>query len=323
MNLLTVNNISYKREDAYAVKAISFTQNYFEKIAIAGETGSGKTTLLKMIAGLVQPSSGEMMFRQQKIVGPNDQLIPGHPGIAYLSQDFELRHNYWVYEVLEYANKLPNKAAGEMYSICQVEHLLNRRTDQLSGGERQRVALARLLTTSPELLLLDEPFSNLDTLHKQTIKQVIHDIGRKLKITCILVSHNADDILSWADHVLILRNGELIQQGTPPEIYEQPVDEYCAALFDEYHLLNPEQFGFNNITANGKKLLVRPSQIRIIPYAATGINGIVNRVLYFGSYFVVEVIVSNQLLKVKTAENNIAEGDAISIQLSVSKPWFI
>lgn len=323
MALLAVHHISRNKGEREAVKQISFTQNAFEKIAVAGETGSGKTTLLKMIAGLEQPSSGEIFFNQQKVLGPNDQLIPGHPGIAYLSQDFELRHNYWVYEVLEYANQLSKKAAAEIYTVCQVDHLLKRRTDQLSGGERQRVALARLLTTSPKLLLLDEPFSNLDALHKQTIKQVIHDVGEKLQITCTLVSHHAEDILSWADTILILRNGALIQQGTPQQIYEQPVDEYCAALFDDYQLLDPVQFNFITNEAKGKKLLVRPSQIKIVPYNTNGMNGTVSRVFYFGSYQVVEVLINHQLLKIRITESNLVAGDDVTIQLNSKDGWFV
>ncbi|HEY6505584.1 MAG TPA: ATP-binding cassette domain-containing protein, partial [Chitinophagaceae bacterium] len=169
MFFLKVNDTSRQEKEIFSVKNVSFSQRSFEKIAIAGETGSGKTTLLKMIAGLIQPTAGEILFENKKVIGPNDQLIPGHPAIAYLSQHFELLNNYWVHEILEMANKLNENEATGIFRVCQVEHLLNRRTNQLSGGEKQRIALARLLITSPRLLLLDEPFSNLDIIHKNTI----------------------------------------------------------------------------------------------------------------------------------------------------------
>jgi len=152
------------------VKNISFTQQAKEKIAIAGATGSGKTTLLKMIGGFIQPSSGEIIFKDARVIGPDEQLLPGHTKIAYLSQHFELRNNYKVHELLEMQNKISDEAAALIYTVCRIEHLLKRRTDELSGGERQRIVLASLLTASPELLLLDEPFSNLDRHHK-TINQ--------------------------------------------------------------------------------------------------------------------------------------------------------
>ncbi len=205
MTLLTVKNISKKEKENLVVKDINFTQNPFQKIVIAGETGSGKTTLLKMIAGWIQPTTGEIRFKQKRVLGPEEHLIPGHPGIGYLSQHFELPNNYWVHEILEYANTLTLEQAIALYTVCRIEHLLQRRTDQLSGGEKQRIALARLLTASPQLLLLDEPFSNLDMLHKKIMKSVIHDIGEKLGITCLMVLHEAPDILSWADTILVMK----------------------------------------------------------------------------------------------------------------------
>ncbi|HEY0610611.1 MAG TPA: ATP-binding cassette domain-containing protein, partial [Chitinophaga sp.] len=162
MSLLNVSAISKQQDGAFILKDISFEQRRFQHIAIAGETGSGKSTLLKVIGGLAQPDSGQVTFEGGRVKGPNEVLIPGHPGVAYLSQYFELRHNYWVEEILSYANKLTDEEAQNIYEICQIDHLFRRRTDQLSGGEKQRIALARLLTTSPRLLLLDEPFSNLD-----------------------------------------------------------------------------------------------------------------------------------------------------------------
>ncbi len=131
MALLSVSGISKEGKGNFSVKDISFTQEYAQNIAIAGETGSGKTTLLKMIAGLVEPSAGEIRFQNNKIIGPNDQLIPGHPGIGYLSQYFELRNNYWVNDLLEMSNRLTEEDAANLYQICQIDHLTGRRTDQL------------------------------------------------------------------------------------------------------------------------------------------------------------------------------------------------
>src|SRR5262245_42297680 len=133
MTLLNVLGISKKDERGFELKNISFTQEKFSKIAIAGETGSGKSTLLKIIAGLIQPDSGTALFEGKKILGPNDKLVPGHPGIAYLSQHFELPINLRVEQVLEYANLLTDEAATALYEICEISHLVKRRTNQLSG----------------------------------------------------------------------------------------------------------------------------------------------------------------------------------------------
>ena len=326
MVLLKVSGLSKKEKGAFTVKEVSFEQPAFQKIAIAGETGSGKTTLLKMIAGLVQPDSGEMFFEQKKLKGPNDQLIPGHAGIAYLSQHFELRNNYWVHEILSYANELTQEAADTLYRVCRIDHLLTRRTDQLSGGEKQRIALARLLIGAPRLLLLDEPFSNLDAVHRSMVKSVIDDINTRLGISCIMVSHDAPDILSWADTILVMKEGALIQQATPQEVYRQPVDEYCAGLFGEYNILNKEEAALldpSYLNEKGeKKMLLRPEQLQI-DNESPGLEGIVQNSWFMGSYYTIEVATGRQQVKVRTLTSPFEKGAVVKLSLSAGRPWYI
>jgi ABC-type Fe3+/spermidine/putrescine transport system ATPase subunit len=325
MALLSVSGVSKEGKGNFSVKSISFTQESFQNIAIACETGSGKTTLLKMIAGLLEPSAGEIRFENRKIIGPNEQLIPGHPGIGYLSQYFELRNNYWVHDLLEMSNKLTEDEAKNLYSICQIDHLTDRRTDQLSGGEKQRIALARLLTGSPRLLLLDEPFSNLDAVHKRTIKKVIHDLGEKMNISFILVSHDASDILSWADKVLVMKDGQVIQQGTPQQIYEQPVNEYCAALLGDYNLIEMNQASafaaLPGVDLNKKNLLIRPEQFSITTSAKNAVEGIIQQILYWGSYYTIDVLVDQQIIRVKTNQPQLTTGSKLFLSFSAEDVW--
>lgn len=320
MAFLQVNNISRTEGDKLAVNHVSFTMERHQKIAISGETGSGKTSLLKMIAGLAQPSAGEILFEGKRITGPNEQLIPGHPQIAYLSQYFELRNNYWVYELMEMANKLPEAYAQQLYAVCQVEHLLKRRTNQLSGGEKQRIALARLLTTRPQLLLLDEPFSNSDALHKTVIKKVIHDIGEQLAISCILVSHDPLDVLSWADSILIIKDGDIIQQGSPKQVYYEPTDDYCAGLFGDYNKLTADSLLINPVIRNSLTkpyLYVRPEKIAITAAGKNGLQGTIESVLFCGSYYTVEVKAADQFYRVRTLRDTFSPGDTITLSLSI------
>jgi iron(III) transport system ATP-binding protein len=207
-----------------------------QRIGIAGATGSGKSTLLKIIAGLEQSDTGRVYLEDQPVNGPLEQLIPGHPRIAYLSQHFELRNNYWVHEILSYANTLSSTQANQLYQRCDIAHLLNRRTHQLSGGERQRVALARLLSGQPDLLLLDEPFSNLDWIHKTTLQRIIEALHTEDGLTLMMVSHDANDLLGWADEIWILHEGKLIQQGTPQSVYFQPAIPTLNGLFGPGHI---------------------------------------------------------------------------------------
>ncbi len=301
-NLLTVSNISFGDEENRVLTNINFSQYSFQKMVIAGETGSGKSTLLKIIAGLEQPSFGEVLFGNQKVKGPAEQLVPGHPQIAYLSQQFELPNSLRVEQVLEYSNTLSPAAESKIFSVCRIKHLLKRRTNELSGGEKQRIAIARLLIQQPALLLLDEPFSNLDRMLKGVLKAGIDDIGRKLKITCILVSHDPEDTLPWADEILVLRAGKIIQRGSPKEIYESPLNTYVAGLFGAYNALGSDSIKKLGIKAAKQKMIVRPEQFQLVPKGAKTISGQIEKVHFLGSHLLLEVEVKEQLFCVATNE---------------------
>ncbi len=292
----------------------TFTIKQFQKTAIMGETGSGKSTVMKIIGGLSQPDGGETFFLGEKVKGPNDKLIPGHPGIAYLSQHFELFNNYYVHELLEYASKLPDDDANIIFEICKISHLLKRRTDQLSGGERQRIALARELVRLPKLLLLDEPFSNLDMVNKRTIKQVVHDISASLNITCILVSHDPEDVLSWADQVLIFQNGEMIQQGSPKEIYFNPINAYAAALTGDHNVIETSSVQLRKAfdIQDNHSSIIRPEQIQITEH---GIHADVVNVTFCGDHTKLEVRTHEQSLLIFALFSKVEIGDNVRISL--------
>lgn len=327
MSLLSVSGISKQSERGFVLRDISFNQQPFQKIAIAGETGSGKSSLMKIIAGLMQPDGGVVLFENERVLGPEEKLIPGHKGIAYLSQHFELRNNYKVEELLEMANKISQHEAETIYEICQITHLLNRRTDELSGGEKQRIATARLLITSPKLLLLDEPYSNLDMAHKAVLKTVIHDIGEQLKITSIMISHDPLDTLSWANEIFVMKDGQIIQKGTAKHVYRKPVNEYAAGLFGAYHLLTPELTKrlarLAAVVINGKKIFARPEDFKIAEPEQNSTTGKVNRITYFGAYNEIEVLLGETALTVRTAKSEVAIGDTVHVSLPENDLWYI
>jgi ABC-type sugar transport system ATPase subunit len=312
---LSVNDVSRRLGGQCIVDQFSLVQERFQKIALSGETGSGKTSVMKMIAGLIQPDSGNIIFEGKHVEGPAEKLVPGHPRIAFLSQQFELRNNYRVEEILEYANTLSQDESHLLFDVCQITHLLKRRTDQVSGGERQRIAIARLLISSPSLLLLDEPYSNLDMIHKNLLKAVIRDIGERLKITCMLVSHDPSDTLSWADEIVVLKNGTLVQKGTPAEIYYQPVNEYVAGLFGKYHSLQQLQKYLTLPDQMYGRSILRPEELTIEPAANDQAPAIVNEVQFLGSSFEIEVKIGIETITVRSAYPAFKKGDKVKITL--------
>jgi len=315
MTLLEVNQIS--KSKGATLKQTTFSVPQFSKIAVIGETGSGKSTLLKLIAGLLEPETGLIEFEGKKVLGPNEKLIPGHNSIAYLSQHFELHNNYYVHELLEYATKISDKEAAEIFQVCQVSQLLKRKTDQLSGGERQRIGLAKLLVGSPKLLLLDEPFSNLDMLHKKTIRKVIQDLSEKLKITCLLVSHDPVDNLSWSDHILVMHEGNIIQQGNPKDIYCKPINEYVAGLLGEYTIISNSSTIIQRAFTNSPSefpFFLRPESFEINTKNSNGIEGVIKKIAFCGSYYRIEVDTEEQSLILYTNLSRLRIGSQIYIK---------
>ena len=312
MDLLSVRDLTKKVNGTEVLCGIGFDLGYQKNLALAGETGSGKTTLMKIIAGLVQPDSGEVYFEQTRIKGPDEQLIPGHPSIAFLSQFFELHHNYRVEELLQYSEQVGMEEAEKIYELCHISHLVKRRTDQLSGGERQRIALARLLVSAPRLLLLDEPFSNLDMHHKRILKSVIRNISREMSMSCILVSHDPPDLLSWADEILLIRDGVIVQQGPPQEVYSRPKNEYVAGLLGPYSMI-PEAMAIklsaSGIPSPGGGQIFRPEQLCLSKTNTSGIPCRVLKISFLGGHSDAEVLMENIIVHVRVEGTEVKEGD--------------
>ncbi len=322
MTLLNVDGIGFSLDTAPVLKDITFSQRRLQRVAVVGETGSGKSTLLKVIAGLLTASEGEVTFEDTKV--HTDRLVLGQPGIAYLSQHFELPKFLRVEQVLSYANTLSQEAASTLYEICQIDHLLARKTDQLSGGERQRIAMARLLITSPRLMLLDEPFTHLDGPHKNTLKDVINNLAKRLGITCILVSHDPHDTLPWAEKILVLQNGKLIQQGTPLKIYNQPVNEYAAGLFGKYNVLDTVFKPWIKLLPDmprNKRLFLRPEHLELTDKKANAVAGVVARISYLGSHYEVDVKIEDVNLCVRCNDLNVGKGDRTGVTVSAERVW--
>jgi ABC-type sulfate/molybdate transport systems ATPase subunit len=288
MGFLEVSGVKREESGILAVNGISFRQREGERLAVVGETGSGKSTLLRMVAGLLQPNEGQIEFREKRVKGPLQQLIPGHPQIAYLSQHYELRNHYRVEEILQMVCEVPADAAAHIYKVCRIDHLLRRRTDQLSGGERQRIAIARLLTTAPSLLILDEPFSNLDLPHKSELKQVLIEAGNALGISFLLASHDPHDVMAWATRILVLRHGKLVAEGSPEEMYRRPSSAYVAGLFGKFNLV---MYGPQPAMLRPEDILINPK-----PLPLGTLTAVVTQIHFQGFYQEVEVDISGQRL---------------------------
>ncbi|MFM2387004.1 MAG: hypothetical protein RL660_1761 [Bacteroidota bacterium] len=267
----------------FALQQISWQQQVQEKVALIGETGSGKSTLLKIIAGFTQAASGTILFEGKKVLGPNYQLIAGEEGMAYLSQHYELRHNYKMSDLLALRNDMTEEESAELFALCKIDHLLARNSKQLSGGEQQRIALACLLVRKPRLLILDEPFSNLDAIHKAELKAVINSVAERYGTSLILASHDANDVLPWADKIVVLQKGEIVQVGTSKDVFDNPANDYTAALLGAYNKLSCSLAKALGIETDNAFVYTRPHVFQIT--SGSGLEAIVKACQYFGTHY--------------------------------------
>jgi iron(III) transport system ATP-binding protein len=190
---------------------------------------------------------------------------------------------------------------------------MNRKHHEISGGEQQRIALALLLISSPRWLLLDEPFSHLDLTNKKILQQVLADVSLQLNITCLLCSHNPDDIFGWAHRLLVLENGNLVQVGSPEAVYHSPQNSYVAGLLGDFFSLSPELarvfFPKRFSMETGKCWMVRPEQLLFQEENVHhSVKATILQVTLAGRDYKVEVKVMEQQLSFYTQTNNLQVG---------------
>jgi len=267
---IALRNISKQYSDSVfgGVIGINIDINKGDFMAIVGESGSGKSTLLKLIYGLLSPDSGEVSFNGEHLAGPNEKLIPGHDSMKMLSQDFDLNLYARVYENI--GSMLSNEdmqgkreKSAAIMQLLGIEHLSNKRIVELSGGEQQRVALARAIITEPEVLLLDEPFSQLDALLKTQLRADLKRLSVQLGMTIILVSHDPVDGLTLANKLIILKDGELIESGRPEELYANPAHIYTAKLLGNAFILPAEEAKILGIRAKKDVVMIYPEWVQL------------------------------------------------------------
>lgn len=242
-----VSHVFEGRNKVVAVEDVNFSINEGEITAIIGESGSGKSTLLKLIYGLLEPATGELRYRGWLVPTRRDKLIPGHDAMKLVSQGFDdlnLFAKVWD----NIASQLPNtnierkqSKTQEILEKLKISHLAQQRIADLSGGEKQRVAIARALINEPEVLLMDEPFNQVDAAFRDALQQDIRNIVAETGLTIILVSHDPTEVLALADTLIVMRNATILEQGKPEALYYQPKNSYTAQLLAKSNILTPEE----------------------------------------------------------------------------------
>ncbi|PWA04609.1 ABC transporter ATP-binding protein [Flavobacterium psychrotolerans] len=295
--MLIVNNISFSYNDTPVIQNISFTIQKGQNIAIIGESGCGKSTLLKLIYGLYDLDKGEIVYDNKQILGPKFNLVPGEDYIKYLAQDFDLMPYINVEEnigkFLSNMNK-DKKAARvrELLEMVEMTEFAKIKPKYLSGGQQQRVALARVLALEPEVLLLDEPFSQIDTFRKSALRRNLFQYLKAKQIICIIATHDSKDILAFSDETIVIQNGNLIVKDQTQKVYELQKSKYIASLFDEVNEI-PSHL-LQSSTDKETILLVYPYQLQVVEKSDLKVR--IQNSFYKGNGYLIEAVFEKQRL---------------------------
>lgn len=295
--MLDIQNISFSYTESPVIKNISFSIEKGQNISIIGESGCGKSTLLKLIYGLYDLDEGKIFYEGKPVLGPKFNLIPGMPYMKYLAQDFDLSPYETVAENVGkflsngFAN-MKKLRVQELLEMVEMDQFSNVKTKFLSGGQQQRVALVRVLALEPEVILLDEPFSQIDAFRKNALRRNLFRYLKQKGITCIIATHDSTDALSFADQAIVMRNGEVLVKYDPAKIYEDPQIKYVASLFGEVNEI-PTHLLLSYEDEN-HKTLVYPHQFKMVSESRLMVK--IRRTYFRGSHYLIETVYKRQLI---------------------------
>lgn len=243
--MLHVKNLTFSYSKKIILKQLNFTVEKGEHLAIIGESGCGKSTLLKLLYGEYDLKKGQIFWDDTEILGPEHNLVVGYDFMKSVTQEFDLMPFISVEENIgKYlSNFYPEekkKRTAELIKVVELESVAKTKVKLLSGGQKQRVALARSLAKQPEILLLDEPFSHIDNFKKQSLRRNIFSYLKEKNIACIVATHDKNDVLGFADQMMLLDKKVIVVKDTPEALYKDPKTPLMASFFEEFNVINDE-----------------------------------------------------------------------------------
>ena len=322
-----LKNINKTYGSYQASRNVNFGIEKGKLIGLLGPSGSGKTTILRMIAGLENPDSGEIII-DGKVV--ND-VPASERGIGFVFQNYALFRYMTVYDNVAFGLKVQkvdkkkiHARVMELVKLVGLEGLEKRYPSQLSGGQRQSVSFARALAPNPQVLLLDEPFAAIDAKIRQELRSWLKEMIEKLGITSIFVTHDQDEAIEVADEIIITNAGQIEQKGTPVEVYRNPETAFTASFFGQPSVLeNADDFHTFTQAEGADKIIVRPEFVKIskldeVEKFRTSVSqGVVERVSFRGDNLELQVRVNNSVVTARRSleKADVREGEIVNVFL--------
>ena len=296
--------VKYYNKDNPIIKELDFSVKKGEFVSFIGESGSGKTTFLKCLAGLEKINSGKITLNN-KILNDKDIFIKPHlRKIGFIFQDYPLFPHLNTLDNIKINLKESYYTNLDYFiDLMGLSNLLKRFPHELSGGEQQRVSIARALVREPDLLLMDEPFSNLDSAIKSKIQNEIYKILKKTNTTTILVTHDIKDTFDISDKLLVFKAGIVQQFDNPEEMYCNPANCYCAKMLGE----------LNQIQIENKEFYIRPEKIKIVKDSKYKVK--VEKISFVGKEYKIEANLNGDIIHF-FSNNNISSSNYLFIDFN-------
>jgi iron(III) transport system ATP-binding protein len=301
--MLNVKDLNFSYNKTTVLKDVSFKVEPGENLAITGESGSGKSTLLKVLYGEYDLNLGNIHWKDIEVLGPKHNLVVGYEFMKYVAQEFDLMPFISVEENIgsflsNFFPKEKKERTAELLDIVELTSFAKTKVKTLSGGQKQRVALARALAKQPEIILLDEPFSHIDNFKKQSLRRNIYKYLKDKNITCIVATHDKDDVLGFADQMILLNNNKIEAQDTPQALYKNPKTPLVASFFGEFNVINDK--------------IVYANQLKVIEISELKATVITS---YFkGNYYLVEADLDGERVFFEST-NQIKESRAVFLEI--------
>lgn len=299
--LLEVKNLYFNyQNDKPLFQNLNLNVDEGQIIALVGESGCGKSTLLSLIYGLIDWQGGEILFEGEKLFGPKGNLVPGESQMKFVAQNYDLMPYGTVYDnvgkfISNINLKDKKEKVEELLDVVGLTEFAKVIPKNLSGGQQQRVAIARALAVLPKMLLLDEPFSNLDFSRKFELREKLFNYVKENNLSLIISTHNLEEVLPWADKIVVLQQGRLIQNDSPRETYENPYNDYVARLLGEVNIFTEAE----KTQLNLNKTNYFPHQIKI---AERGVEATVSDSRFAGSHYRNKLLINDKSIIIYTDE---------------------
>lgn len=305
--VVSLQNIAAEYDGERVIDNLNLDIRNEEFITFLGPSGCGKTTTLRIIGGFVEPVAGNVFFDGKRI----NELPPYQRHVNTVFQRYALFPHLNVFENVAFGlrlKKMPadqiHKKVESMLELVNLSGFENRKINQLSGGQQQRVAIARALINEPKVLLLDEPLGALDLKLRKDMQIELKKIQQALKITFVYVTHDQEEALTMSDRVIVMRNGKILQSGTPQDIYNEPANAFVADFIGESNILSGvmhkdylvefagvlfecEDSGFEPMEA--VEVVIRPEDIDVVPIEQGKITGRVEDIIFKGVHYEITV----------------------------------